>query len=228
MDLIWCISMGAPPKYFSGEPSWSSMAETMPEFRDWYCTIDLEDLRIHALLGSIDTRLQNVFLDLQSFSRTANELINTKRRMPSEYVQGMITSAQYRLLSLQYGTDQPLAEGLRLGMLAFLATVFLQLPGARFPYHYLTRRFREIFDHVDLNSSETHGLVLWLLVIAPMVIININDKWIQSRLKTVLGKMSYNEYLGTLDRLLWIQIVHEIPAREIYDVTCADGAEGYA
>ncbi|KAK3344259.1 hypothetical protein B0T25DRAFT_463449 [Lasiosphaeria hispida] len=125
-DLQFSLSTGKRPVFFTdNNMSWSPFIAKEKKQSS-------KSTMHQAYPRSLDQRLLNVWLDLQEFSRSANIAFQTGRKIPGSLFQEAVTSALYRLIALQHdqGDTTPVQDTImRLGMLAFSTTTFLQIQG---------------------------------------------------------------------------------------------------
>jgi hypothetical protein len=82
---------------------------------------------------NLDTRLHNTLRDLHSFSCISNLAYQTTRKLSPEIYNEMMISILYRLTHLSFESD-PLQETVRIGLLAFSSTIFMQRHYKKQPY----------------------------------------------------------------------------------------------
>ncbi|TQN68120.1 hypothetical protein CSHISOI_07226 [Colletotrichum shisoi] len=99
------------------------------------------------LQAKLSRRLCNVFKDVRGLSHIPNDSHNSGRKIPEMALEGLLTSVQARLLSLEFGNrGEAMADSrapLRLSLVAYLTTVFWSLPGLKFDYPHLAAQFRQ-------------------------------------------------------------------------------------
>jgi hypothetical protein len=116
------------------------------------------------------TRLHNALRDLHAFSCISNLGYQTTRKLSPDIYNEMLISILYRLTHLSFESD-PMQEAIRIGLLAFSSTVFIQRQFMEQPYDHLLNlysnalcRLRES-AYIDLPVP----IVLWLTVVSHVV-----------------------------------------------------------
>ncbi|KAK3904890.1 hypothetical protein C8A05DRAFT_42094 [Staphylotrichum tortipilum] len=135
-----------------------------------------------------DPRLLNILHDLQEFSLAANLASQTGCSIPAPLFHETLVSVQYRLLALRdeddfdddsdhtHRMDASPARLLRLGMLAFSTTTFLQIQQLPLRYADLARRMRGCVRRLGRVgeaslSQEEARLALWFLFVATVSVL---------------------------------------------------------
>jgi hypothetical protein len=181
--------------------------------------LDRDSSRPVLLAGLIqDGRLADIYRDLREFSVIANQLRFGGEKLQPEAFQQFISSVQYRLMQLRGTLDGVVAESFRLGMLAFITTAHIQIPGVRLRYDYLAERLKECCCAIEPSTSELQRLLLWLLTMAAISMFDVGVPWLFSRLTGIVDRLSlsWKEAQAVLEDILWVKVVHDTPASEIF------------
>ncbi|KXX77080.1 hypothetical protein MMYC01_206332 [Madurella mycetomatis] len=208
-----------------------------------------------------DLRLLNTAADLQQFSVSANLAFQTGLKMPADAFHEILVSVQYRLLALQHEHDEALSSLslssslpssskhkcrgeqekkeerqaetlLRLGMLAFTTTTFLQIQELPMRYPDLAARMRRaVNDMADRGKAEggeeMRRLELWFLFVARISVVGgVEDEEMLARAAKealkVLGLMGigsgagWREVRDVLKGYMWIDWVHSARGLTFY------------
>lgn len=219
VDLGWSIKNNSKPLFFDGNVSWSRFFDKIilnqiPAEANFHRAV------IDALLQDLDTKLQHVFCDLRDFTRTANMLITSKDKLQPELFQEIMVSIQYRLLLLEYPlASQSLEAAIRNGLLAFEASIFLQVPGMKIKYPAMTDRLRFAIDVVNASTPAFADLKLWLLFIGSISFIDSTELWLISAIIELTGEYDWPEIRDRLKGIMWIDAVHDGPGKKIFEAT---------
>jgi hypothetical protein len=142
-DIGFAVDTGEKPLFFTDGVPWDAyLADSSncsnPKGASSAATI------IHKVCPNPpDHRLVNVWLDLREFCTAANLAVQTKLKIDAKLFQEVVLSVNYRLLLLEYDDKASVDEAiLRLGMLAFSITAFLQIPQMPVRYVDLTAKLR--------------------------------------------------------------------------------------
>ena len=176
-----------------------------------------------------DHKLVNVWNDVRDFSAVANVLVNSEDKLQPELFQEIMLSLQYRLLTLEYDVNtQSLKELVRLGLLAYETTIFLQIPGTRVKYHTLAEQLKyaiAVVGECDVTTDSQHlegiqELKLWILVTASVAIIEPEDDWLRENIALLLLKIGITTWLGLRKRMkdiMWVNYLHDAPVKRTFD-----------
>jgi hypothetical protein len=185
----------------------------------------LNDLRFHVIpsLPPSIAKLNNqeliaVFKDLQELANVINAGTASRKLPPAIDVQNRICAAQYRLLELQGKFDDSVTEGLILGLLAFLATLF-QVPGTKLGYPYLVKRFRDVCSTMEASEPHLRDLVLWLLMMGAISLFGATEPWLRQRWQLEAPpQLTWDELRQRLKDVLWIQLIHDQPGQHAFNI----------
>ncbi|KAK0704876.1 hypothetical protein B0H67DRAFT_603885 [Lasiosphaeris hirsuta] len=216
-DLQFSLSTGKRTVFFADSTtmSWSPfIAKDRKES---------SKLAMHqAYPHSLDQRLLNVWLDLQEFSRSANIAFQTGRKIPGALFQEAVTSALYRLIALQYDYSDttPVRDTImRLGMLAFSTTTFLQIQGLPADNNKdlsaKARTFLRLPPTAEQQQFEKEALEeflklkLWFLFVAYITILSRlgDEDLIVAHVAKIVASLGLNSWRGVREILLdhmWI------------------------
>ncbi|KAH8895361.1 hypothetical protein GQ53DRAFT_839014 [Thozetella sp. PMI_491] len=159
LDLAHAIQTGSRPLFFAEDNISWALYVADPR------TVAPTTTPIQSLCENPDSRLDNVWLDLREFARAINVAVQAKRKIDPELFQETLVSGQYRLLQLSYDSDDA-HELLRLGLLAFTTTLFLDTYGIRQSYAHLGEQLRTLLRRwLDRTANESPPeLNLWLIM----------------------------------------------------------------
>ncbi|KUJ15199.1 uncharacterized protein LY89DRAFT_106229 [Mollisia scopiformis] len=205
-DLSTALSTDIPPFLFTApQISWSPFLPSSPS-------------PLAPPLPNLDAKLLAIYHDLHTFSQSANLAFQSASKLPPELFQEILISTQYRLMLLSFPADGSALELLRLGMLAFSTSVFLQARGIRVRYEALAGWLR---DAAAAREEEGRGadLGIWILFMAGISGGEEEDGWILPMLKTEMGNREMREWgvvRALLKRYPWVDALHDEVGKRIF------------
>jgi hypothetical protein len=131
----------------------------------------------------------------------------------------VMTSTMYRLLSVRF-TDDTFNEMLRLGLLAFCSSAFLQWRSLDMVYEKLVNAFKRRLT-LFLNSDAAWDLKLWLVMVGHLSLLQLDDNESLLTFRSIHGKHCqaalWMNARSTLQDLLWIPSIHDAAGLVILD-----------
>lgn len=179
---------------------------------------------VSNLVDSWDPKLRNVFHDARDFSCVVNRLIPSRAKLPPELFQEIMLSIQYRLLLLDYSTSagetaRPVEEAVRLGLLAFESTVFLQIPGVKIRSDVFARQLRGAVEGVDAISPVLADVKVWLLLVGSISVFEGGEEWLVEAVRELTGDQTWAEVRRRVKDIMWIDTIHDDPGRVAFEAT---------
>ncbi|KAK9771095.1 putative Transcription factor domain-containing protein [Seiridium cardinale] len=232
-DLEVTISTGCKPLICSKDFSWgsylSSSRQTLVSSTSGpttkRCAAELE-----GFLGRIDTRLRLVWLDLAEFVRAVNIARQTRLDIDSELYMEAMVSIHYRLLYLRYDVGD-VCEAVRLGLLAFASTLFLQWRDIKTRFEHLARRFRHALSLLRYNKEVMPAeLRLWLYMAGPICVFDDAEAALYPALIEVLRYLqltTWEEVKQTMKTILWVDFLHDFRGKSIVKAVLVDSRVGH-
>ncbi|WQF87748.1 Putative fungal transcription factor [Colletotrichum destructivum] len=231
--LVYSSCTGAEPVFCEGTPSYDSAFDHLPEL------IQLKPLdatcvsRSRALVRTLDRRLYNAFKDVQCLSRLINDSYNSGHKIPEMALEGLLTSVQARLLSLQFDNrGNNTAELLRLSLVAYLTTVFWSLPGLKFDYPHLAAQFRKVCLGFSPTATGEGECFAWALTVGAISLFNGRDRdWLLQILHPLIRDhlgTTWAEVRKSLGHIMWIGSIHDDLASEVFRSYLEDTGTGDA
>lgn len=217
IDLGWALKYGVKPDFADPEMSWD------PHLDD---TILLESpvlpesmsASIRDYVQTLTYKLRNVFADLQAFASVANKLAVSSRKLRPDLFQEIMLSIQYRLMLLEYDMDrQPIEEALRLGLLAFQTSVFIQMKNIRVKYEDLIERLRKTMSRIPETVPLLVDLKLWILLMGAIALFDPDVRWLEENIRRTAKGRSWEEVHTLMRSIMWIDLVHDTPGRQVFD-----------
>ncbi|OCK77896.1 hypothetical protein K432DRAFT_357774 [Lepidopterella palustris CBS 459.81] len=174
-----------------------------------------------CFLDSLDMRLRLVWDDLSEFVRAANIVTQCKLSIDSELYQELMVSIHYRLVNLRFDSGN-VNETIRLALLAFASTFFLQWRGIKTRYEYLARHLKSTLSLLRLKTRAMPAqLTLWLYIIGAVSVFDEHEQvWFQHALTEVLRAMrlkSWNKVRLSLKSVLWVNVLQDPLAKQIVE-----------
>lgn len=224
VDLSVALRFGSPPLFFSNDVRWKTyLADTniIPRQR-----IDHDEKAVKVsnfIEQNVDTKLRNVWADLATFASLANLAYQTGRRLEPSLSNETMVSTMYRLLHLSF-PKLPMEEAIRLGLLAFCSTIFLQGQLLSRHYKHLVSRLRTSLEKLRNKSDAPLCAVrLWLVMMLALVSSPVSDDiwllgWIDGILRET-GSTDWDNAQSILCSIMWIGFLHDNPGRVIVEMS---------
>jgi Fungal specific transcription factor domain len=173
----------------------------------------------------------NTGADLRKFCNSANIAFLTGSKIDGEIFQEILISVQYRLMTLKFSDDDDddndkegkLNEALRLALLTFSNTVFLQLRGMKVRFSILSLQLKDALRSqvawADLRRLKT--VSLWILFIAAIAAVNDEDDvWLMPLINELLSEtgsfISWHMVRSILKDFIWIDQLHDEDGKAVY------------
>ena len=167
---------------------------------------------------------------MRKFSSTINQAASTKTKITKDMLLDAMASVMYRLLHAKFRPGS-LDEAVRVGLLAFGSSVFLQwkqtkLPDVLFPLEYKACMLQSQL----LDASPQ--LWLWLLMMGAMAAMGKADhRWVYPLMRVNIeacGIESWTEAREMMKSLLWIGLVQDHVGQEIFEAALGSDGGGVA
>jgi len=148
-----------------------------------------------------------------------NFAVDSEQRISTETFLDTMASVIYRLLAMRFEAGSS-DEAIRLGLLAFSSSVFLQWKRLGMPYSHLTSRFRSCLASLT-RSQISSQLLLWLLMVGAISVFDAaDDGWLKPLVLANIGLCeidSWSKMHDLLKSFMWIGLVHDKPGRQVFD-----------
>ncbi|KEY64585.1 hypothetical protein S7711_03645 [Stachybotrys chartarum IBT 7711] len=214
-DLGIALDSGSTP-VFLDEASRLSYGITEPLILD-------NDLSIDAylsimLLRHIDSVMIDVWQVMARFCFLINQAVMSKDHISTELYMGSMCSVMYRLMTVEYVVGST-SEAIRLGLLAFSSSVFLQWKGLGRAYNYL--RIRYMSSLVSLNQSDFPSyLLLWLFMVGGISVFGTEEVQLMAACMppqdTFNLPTSWEEMQHILGGYMWIHAIHDQAGEKMF------------
>ncbi|KAF4448314.1 hypothetical protein F53441_8253 [Fusarium austroafricanum] len=219
VDLGWSLRNGCKPEIYKDKPAWEPLFEA---FGTVASSFDIQEpsLNFMNVYYTWNWRLQNVFKDLRDFSALANRLSPVAQKLKPEAFQEVMLSIQYRLLQLDFSQDpSPIQEALRIGLLAYESTIFLQIQGTKLKSESFSRQFREAIQATPVQGEATANIKLWLLLIGSIMVFDSTEDWLVQSIYSLTGRQTWEEVRERVREVMWIDVVHDVSGRKAFEAT---------
>lgn len=216
VDLGFSIKYGEEPEFYDETLSWSPLIDRIIELQS-PVPPEAVGAEIHNFITSnVDNKLQNVFYDLRAFSSVASRLVRSQTKLRPELFQEIMMSIQYRLLLLRYDTA-PTSEALRIGLLAYQTSVFLQMHGTKIKYDFLADQLTNAIQNLPEFDPVLVHLKLWLVFIGSIAVLDSDEPWLVSLVRRLTLDLSWTEARERLGEVMWIAPIHDVAGKQVYD-----------
>ncbi|MCJ1385514.1 hypothetical protein MMC17_008637 [Xylographa soralifera] len=167
--------------------------------------------------------LAGIWKIMSEFCSVINFVADSGQCISVETLLETVASVMYRLLGMNFGAGSS-DEAIRLGLLAFSCSVFLQWQYLGMSYPPLTSAFRNCLATMNSQQMSAH-LVLWLFMIGAALVFDATDDWwLKPALLVSMGiceTRSWSEMQHLLKSSMWIGLIHDKPGRRVFDSTIA-------
>lgn len=216
VDLGYSIKYGEDPEFYDDQMSWSPLIDRIIELES-PVQPEAVGADIHNFITTnIDTKLQNVFYDLRAFSSVASRLATSKTKLRPELFQEIMMSIQYRLLLLKYPTS-PISEALRIGLLTYQTSVFLQMHGTKVKYDFIANQLTTAIQDLPEISFVLLQLKLWLVFIGSIAVLPSEEPWLVSLVRRLTLDSSWKVTKDRLGEIMWIKPIHDVAGKQVYE-----------
>ncbi|OIW23440.1 hypothetical protein CONLIGDRAFT_637397 [Coniochaeta ligniaria NRRL 30616] len=225
-DMGMALQTGSRPVFFH-KPSHQ---EALPPYPDLTLLLELREPTATSsrydsaiFLSDMDDDLSRAWKVLSEFCSVINYAIDSGQRISTETFLDTMASVMYRLTDIRFEPGSS-DEALRLGLLAFACSVFLQWKHLGLPYSHLTSALRTCLT-TTTSLPITPELLLWLLMAGAVSVFNdADDRWLKPMLlaNMVLCEIdSWSKMQHLLQSFMWIGLIHDRSAKRMFDSTIA-------
>ncbi|KAK3323308.1 hypothetical protein B0T19DRAFT_201281 [Cercophora scortea] len=224
-DLILAIHHGSKPLFFADptlEPLLPYPDDILPllvtsqhtsKYAKWKTS--------NTVIANIDEDLARAWDVMARFCSLLDHVAETQTDLPNEIVMRTMASVTYRLLAMQFPLGSP-DETIRLGLLAFCSSAFLQWRNTN--VHpvgaWLPAAYKECFLEGTLRDSAP-TIWLWLLMAGAVSIWDEPGElmWLGPMLRTsfdVCELETFEELRALLTGLLWSSVIHDEAGEKMF------------
>ena len=225
-DIGIALCGGSRPLFFSN----SSSQETYPPYPNLEMLLDLREPAVTGsqypsvgLFDQMSDELAGIWKIMSDFCSLINFAADSGQCISVETLLETFTSVMYRLLGLNFDVGSS-DEAIRLGLLAFSCSVFLQWQSLGMSYPSLISAFRNCLAAMNFQQTSPH-MLLWLLMIGAALVFDATDHlWLRPALLFNMGLCeirSWSDMQHLLKSSMWIGLIHDKPGRHVFDSTIA-------
>lgn len=188
--------------------------------------IDTQDNQDN-FVTELDNDLAKAYSIVKDFSARINLAHKTQNKLPKELLVDAMASIMYRLMHMSYGHGS-LDECIRLGLLTYSSSIFLQWRDTKMSYHYFSTAYRECLTSSHFSDMVPHCFQLWLLMTGAVSIFNENDdQWLKPNLLSIISSCSldsWDQARDILHSIMWIDLLHDHLGKRYFDSVVSDGS----
>lgn len=227
VDLSIALRFGSAPLFFSHHLSWDPYLADKNIIRRQRTNQnhDKTTLELNTFIDrTIDTKLRSIWSDLRTFASLANLAHQTERKLEPSLINEIMVSTMYRLLHLTF-LHPSVNEIIRLSLLAFSSTIFLQ--GQLFTRRYQHLTFKLRTSLVQSQTQSPHEtplpvrfwLTMMLSLISPLC---ADDIWLSGAIDQLVQETKITTWIDArtmLKSVMWIDVLHDTPGKEIVETS---------
>lgn len=215
-DIGLSLRAGTPPIFFQ-----PITGESIPPYPD--LTIYLDSPPTSIPFSGINKHLALAYLTLHNFTAVINLAASTSQRITTDLYLESMSSIMYRLLQLKF-LRSSIEETIRLALLAYAGSAFLQWRTLGMSYNYLASSYKASL--LALMSSSCSGaasprLKLWLLILGAVSVFDEKDEvWLHPLLRNSIRACDVDNWMQVKALLvgsMWIPLIHDRLGKEVFD-----------
>ncbi|RDW58458.1 hypothetical protein BP5796_12388 [Coleophoma crateriformis] len=220
-DLEYALLLGHRPRLLQEGISWDCFIADRGLIRCGHPPHDA-NLRTFAEM-TMDVKLHNALRDLHAFSCVSNLAYQTTRKLSPDVYNEMMISILYRLTNLSFGRN-PLAEVIRIGLLAFSSTIFIERHFMGQPSQHLLNLYTDALFNLrnSMNVDLPIPMVLWLTMFSHLVVhtelspADWRSVWLDEAV--LHGKINtWPQACEILRSVAWVDFIHSGTGKHIFE-----------
>ena len=222
-DLGVALSTGRKALFFAQDIPWKSLMPSKLENLKRWKTVPgdissqppVSEAKLVRFICRLDPQLRGVWNDIMEFSRVANVVSQCRLTMDDELYHELMISAHYRLIHLRFqdGTD----EIMRLAVLAFTSSIFLQWRDIKIPTHHLSQSFWNALCQFRWKCFPVPlSIKLWLHIIFFITFLDENQQAASPVLINTLQELRithWEQVRNLVKTVLWVDKIHDTKAK---------------
>lgn len=213
----YAIKYGERPEFVADDLSWEPAIDRLIHAESPIVPREASSV-LQGIIESLDPKIRSVFQDLRAFASVADGLIATKSKLRPELFQEIMMSIQYRLLLLETRLEaQPIEEAIRLGLIAFQTSVFLQMYGTKVKYEFLNDQLASAIQSFPESSPALVQLKTWLAFIASIAVLDSNEPWLVATIRRLTLGSDWLETRRSLEDFMWVGVIHNGTGKQVYN-----------
>jgi len=174
-------------------------------------------------LEDVDNDLAQAWTIILDFCSIINFAVDSELRISTETFLDTMASVTYRLLDMHFEAGSK-DEVVRLGLIAFLCSVFLQWKHLGISYSHFTSMFRNCLLEM-IPDRIAPEFMIWLLIVGAVSVFDErDDSWLKPLLRAYIdlrGIDEWNEVQELLKQFLWIGLVYDKPGKRVFESAVA-------
>ena len=214
-DLGFALAQGSKPMFLdmlTKEPLMD-----FPDLESFLGPTQFESLSM--VLPGLDEKLEGQWISAIKFTALVNYAASSGQKMSTRLFLQAMVSIMYGLLGIGPQSNI-LNEAVRLGLLAYSCSAFLQWRTVGMPYLDLA----QCFSRVSLSLQQTNippSLRLWLLTIGAISIVDESDynsvRLLFLRYIQACDVHDWTSMRSRMQEYMWISIIHDKPGEEFFE-----------
>lgn len=172
-----------------------------------------------VFLKDVNNELSNAWNTMSAFCSVANFAVDSRQYISINTYLETMASVVYRLFNMHFEPGSS-SEAIRLGLLAFSSSVFLQWGPLGLSYAHISSEFRGCIVR-SISSCAFPQLLLWLLMVGAVSVFNVvDDVWLKPLLVASMGYSdidSWGKMRNLLNSFMWIGLVQDKAAKSVFD-----------
>lgn len=176
----------------------------------------------------VDEKLVAAWGVMKNFCLLVNLGTQTQRLMDPTIIHGTMASVMYRLLHMTFDTGS-LDEAVQLGLLAFSHHIFLQWQDIKPPNSHFSTAYGRCILGLNKLEMVSDQFTLWFLMTGAISLFHPADAgWLMDVLREYAGRCQvkcWKDMQEILKSFLWIALLDERPAKQVYDSVHLDEKE---
>jgi hypothetical protein len=167
----------------------------------------------------VDLKLAETWKMMADFCTLINFAADTGLKISTQTFLHAMTFVMYRLISMNF-PNHPRNDMIRLGLLAFASSVFLQWRSIGMPYTHFATAFKKRLTFM-MAPNVSSKLDLWMMMVGAISLLEIKDDWWLRPLflfnVSVCGVETWEDMRKVMMEFLWIDLVHDRPGRMVFE-----------
>ncbi|KAK3358803.1 hypothetical protein B0T25DRAFT_599686 [Lasiosphaeria hispida] len=222
-DLGIALHSGPKPAFFND----AHFPEPFPSYPDLTPLLNLQGPFAwhpsrHSLaphVDGIDNELAQAWRTMSEFCSIINFAVDSRQLISTEGFLDTMAPVMYRLLDMAFEAGSS-NEAIRLGLLAFSSSTFLQWKYLGGSYAYLSAALRECLAKMAVLQLPPK-LVVWLIMAGAVSVLGEGDDgWLKPLLLVNIGlcdARSWGEMRDILSSLMWIGMLYDKAGKGLFD-----------
>lgn len=181
--------------------------------------LDNADPKVGLPTGT-DPRLVNAWRVMKTFSMLVNRAGEAGRsKLTKETMLDVMASLMYRLIIIREFSSGSLDETIRLSLLTFAATVFLQWREATLSYCDLSGRLKASLEQLDA-ADVSPRLLVWIFTMGAILLGKQDHAWLKPWLRlnmNLCGVKCWADMRRVLKSSMWVDVALERMGKGLFE-----------